>query len=296
MNIKNQRKGIILSGGSGTRLYPITSVLSKQLLPIYDKPMIYYPLSTLMLSNIREVLIISNKEYIAFYKKMFGNGSNLGMEIQYKIQPKPEGLAQAFILGEDFLDNKPSSLILGDNIFYGKSLKGILKDANSNLKMSSIFAYNVENPKSFGVVEFDNKKNVISIEEKPESPKSTFAVTGLYFYDNNASKIAKTLKPSKRGELEITDLNNIYIKENKLKTVLLSDEFSWFDTGTFDSLLEASLFVQKTQKETKVIISCLEYIAFQNKWINEDQVLEQLKKFGNNNYAYFLEETFKKNK
>jgi glucose-1-phosphate thymidylyltransferase len=294
MRINTQRKGIILSGGNGTRLNPITSVLSKQLLPIYDKPMIYYPLSTLMLAEIRQILIISTADHITFFQQMFGNGSHLGMEIQYKIQPNPEGLAQAFILGEEFLDKNLSALILGDNIFYGNSLKKTLLDANDNAEMSSIFAYSVNNPKAFGVVEFDDKKNVVSIEEKPLIPKSNFAVTGLYFYDNNVSKLAKTLKPSDRGELEITDLNNLYIKESKLKTVLLSEDFNWFDTGTFESLLGAANFVQKTQKETNGVLSCLEYIAFQNNWINEDQVLEQLKKIGKNSYSDFIKKILKK--
>lgn len=284
----NNRKGIILSGGSGTRLYPITSAMSKQLLPVYDKPMIYYPLYTLMLSGIRQILIISNIEYMDLYKNLLQDGSQIGIEISYKIQPKPEGLAQSFILGEEFLDNNPSALILGDNIFQGMSFQNYLSSANSDIENSTIFAYKVNNPQAFGVVGFDRFNNVISIEEKPQSPQSDYAVTGLYFYDKDVCKKAKTLKPSKRNELEITDLNNIYIKEGKLKTILLPNDFNWYDTGTFNSLLDASNFIKNLQDKNHFLYACLELIAFKNGWIDKKQLKKQLSLFGNNHYKNFL--------
>lgn len=289
-----QRKGIILSGGSGTRLYPITSAMSKQLLPVFDKPMIYYPLYTLMLSGIRQILIISNSEYIDLYRNLLRDGSQMGVEINYKIQPKPEGLAQAFILGEKFLDNNPSALILGDNIFQGKALQNYLLSAYSDEENSTIFAKKVKNPKAFGVVEFDKHNNVISIEEKPQNPQSDYAVTGLYFYDKDVCEKVKTLKPSKRNELEITDLNNMYIKERKLKTVLLPNDFNWYDTGTFSSLLNASNFIKIFQDENKFLYGCLEFIAFENGWIDKKQLKAQLSSLGNNHYRDFLTEVLNK--
>lgn len=281
-------KGIILAGGSGSRLYPITKGISKQLLPIYDKPMIYYPLSVLMLSNIREVLIISNLEYIDFYKNLLGDGKSLGIKYEYKIQEKPRGLADAFIVGEEFIGNDSVCLILGDNIFYGQGLVPRLMNAASVEDGAVIFGYYVTNPWEFGVVEFDEDYNVISLEEKPEKPKSNYAIPGLYYYDNSVIEKAKKLKPSPRGEIEITDLNREYLKEGKLKIELLGRGFAWLDTGTYDGLANASNFVQTMQKRTGLYISCIEEIAYRNKWITRNELIAIGKQYEKTEYGKYI--------
>lgn len=281
-------KGIILAGGSGSRLYPITKGISKQLLPIYDKPMVYYPLSVLMLSKIREVLIISNPEYIDFYKNLLGDGSHLGVEIEYKIQEKPRGLADAFMVGEEFIDDDSVCLILGDNIFYGQGFVPKLLRASSLKEGAVIFGYYVPDPREFGVVEFDENRNVISLEEKPKNPKSHYAVPGLYFYDNSVIERAKKLKPSARGELEITDLNKEYLKEDKLKVELLGRGFAWLDTGSYDGLANASNFVHTMQKRTGLYISCPEEIAYRNKWITKAQLIALGKEYEKTDYGQYL--------
>jgi glucose-1-phosphate thymidylyltransferase len=280
-------KGIILAGGSGTRLYPITRGISKQLLPIYDKPMIYYPLSTLMLSGIREVLIISNPEYIDNYKQIFGDGSWLGMKIEYAIQEKARGLAEAFIIGEEFIGSDSVCLVLGDNIFYGQGFSDILLEAKKN-KGATVFAYPVKNPKSFGVVEFDRNFKAISVEEKPDNPKSNYAVVGLYFYDNNVIKYAKKITPSKRGELEITSINDVYLQNNELNVKLLGRGFAWFDCGTHDSLLEANQFVATIEKRQGYKVACIEEIAYRNKWIDKKQLINLAKSLLKTNYGQYL--------
>ncbi|WP_129408560.1 glucose-1-phosphate thymidylyltransferase RfbA [Marinitoga lauensis] len=281
-------KGIILAGGSGTRLYPITHAISKQLLPIYDKPMIYYPLSILMLAKIRDVLIISNPEYVDLYKNLFGNGNHLGMNIEYKIQEKPKGLADAFIVGEEFIKDEPVSLILGDNVFYGVGFRLILEEASKLKDGALIFGYYVNNPRDFGVVEFDDKGKVLSLEEKPENPKSHYAIPGLYFYDNTVVEKAKSLKPSKRGELEITDLNKEYLKEGKLKVSLLGRGYAWLDTGTYDGLANATDFVKTIQKRTGLYVSCIEEIAYRNKWIDKEQLIKLGKKYEKTDYGKYI--------
>ena len=281
-------KGIILAGGSGTRLYPITKGISKQLLPIYDKPMIYYPLSVLMLSKIKEVLVISNPEYIEFYENLLGDGSHLGMQIEYKIQEKPRGLADAFIVGEDFIGDDSVCLILGDNVFYGQGFVPKLERASSLKEGAVIFGYYVPDPREFGVVEFDEKRNVISLEEKPENPKSHYAVPGLYFYDNSVIERAKSLKPSARGEIEITDLNMTYLKEDKLKVELLGRGFAWLDTGSYDGLANASNFVQTMQKRTGLYISCPEEIAYRNKWITKEELIALGREYEKTEYGQYL--------
>lgn len=265
-------KGIILAGGSGTRLYPITKTISKHLIPVYDKPMIYYPLSVLMLAGMREVLIITTPKDLQLYQTLLGTGDHIGIKITYKIQEQPKGLADAFIIGEDFIGKDSVCLILGDNIFFGQGFTPILKKATTLKEGAIVFGYQVKDPSRFGVVAFDENKNAISIEEKPENPKSNFAVTGLYFYDNEVVSIAKKVQPSKRGELEITDINNEYLKRKKLKVQLLGRGFAWLDTGTFESLLEASQFVETVQKRQGYMIACLEEIALKNGWINKPEV------------------------
>jgi glucose-1-phosphate thymidylyltransferase len=286
-------KGIILAGGSGSRLYPITKGISKQLLPIYDKPMIYYPLSVLMLSGIREILIISNPEFIELFKNLLNDGSHLGLKIEYKIQEKPRGLADAFIVGEDFIGDDSVGLILGDNIFFGEGFIRHLKIASSNKKGATIFGYYVNNPNDFGVVEFDDENNVVSLEEKPKKPKSNYAIPGLYFYDNTVIEKAKNLEPSTRGELEITDLNKEYLKENKLKVQLLGRGFAWLDTGTFDGLADANEFVKTLQKRTGLYIGCLEEIAYKNNWIDKYQLLNIANKSHKNKYGEYLKSLIK---
>lgn len=281
-------KGIILAGGSGSRLYPITKGISKQLLPIYDKPMIYYPLSVLMLSKIKEVLVISNPEYIDFYKNLLGDGSSLGMRFEYKIQDKPRGLADAFIVGEEFIGDDSVCLILGDNIFYGQGFVPKLLNASQIKEGAVIFGYYVPDPKEFGVVEFDENFNVLSIEEKPERPKSHYAVPGLYYYDNSVIERAKKLKPSARGEIEITDLNREYLNEGKLKVELLGRGFAWLDTGTYDGLANASNFVRTMQERTGLYISCLEEIAYRNKWITKEELISLGKEYEKTEYGKYL--------
>ena len=281
-------KGIILAGGSGTRLYPITRSISKQIIPVYDKPMIYYPLSVLMLAGIREILIISTPEDIGLYEKLFGDGSQLGLKLSYKIQPSPDGLAQAFILGEEFIGNDKVSMILGDNIFYGYKFRKILEQAATLEDGATVFGYYVNDPERYGVVEFDDAGKVISIEEKPDEPKSNYAVTGLYFYSNDVVEKAKGLKPSKRGELEITDLNRIYLEENRLKVKLLSRGFAWLDTGTHDSLLQAANFISTIEQRQGLKVSCIEEIAWKKGYISTEQLIDLAKPLSKNQYGEYL--------
>ena len=283
-------KGIILAGGSGTRLYPMTMVTSKQLLPVYDKPMIYYPLSTLMMAGIRDILIISTPVDLPNFERLLGDGSNFGIHLTYAVQPSPDGLAQAFIIGEDFIGGEPCAMVLGDNIFYGNGFCKLLKEAASDAEngMSTIFGYFVNDPERFGVVEFDDNENVISIEEKPKNPKSNYCVTGLYFYGNTVAEKAKKVKPSARGELEITDLNNLFLKEGSLKVKLLGRGFAWLDTGTVESLSQASDFVRITESRQSVMIAAPEEIAYNNGWIEKDGLLLQAQRYGKSPYGEHL--------
>ena len=283
-------KGIILAGGSGTRLYPLTCVTSKQLLPIYDKPMIYYPLSSLMLAGIRDILIISTPTDTPRFKELLGDGHQFGVNLSYAVQESPDGLAQAFIIGESFIGDEPCAMILGDNIFYGGYFTKLLNEAvvNAQNGYSTIFGYYVKDPERFGVVEFDDNMNVLSLEEKPKEPKSNYCITGLYFYDNRAVQMAKKVKPSARGELEITDMNRLYLDENRLKVQILGRGFAWLDTGTVDSLMEAALFVQTVQNQQGVVISAPEEIAFRKKWITKDELLKSADLYGKSPYGEHL--------
>lgn len=283
-------KGIILAGGSGTRLYPITKGVSKQLLPVYDKPMIYYPLSVLMLSGIHEILIISTPEDLPYFKKLLKDGSEIGLKLSYKEQPSPDGLAQAFIIGEDFIKNDDVCLILGDNIFYGSGFSGMLKNAKNNVVKgkSTVFGYYVNDPDRYGIAEFDNEGNVISIEEKPKNPKSNFAVVGLYFYTNDVIEIAKSIKPSQRGELEITTVNEVYLKQKKLKLELLGRGFTWLDTGTHNSLLKAGNFIESIESRKGLKVACIEEIAYRMNYIDKNQVRKLAKSLRKNEYGQYL--------
>ncbi|MGN6711805.1 glucose-1-phosphate thymidylyltransferase RfbA [Anaerocolumna jejuensis] len=285
-------KGIILAGGSGTRLYPLTMVTSKQLLPVYDKPMIYYPLSTLMLAGIKDILIISTPHDLPNFEKLLGDGSKYGIKLSYAEQPSPDGLAQAFLIGEEFIGGEACAMVLGDNIFYGSGLTKHLKDAGTRTHGATVFGYYVEDPERFGIVEFDLNGKVISIEEKPEMPKSNYCVTGLYFYDNRVSEFAKKVKPSKRGELEITDLNRMYLEEGSLNVVTLGRGYAWMDTGTIDALSDASEFVRVIEKRQGIQIAAIEEIAYINGWISKDMLNKTAEYYGKSNYGQHLRKVY----
>ncbi len=285
-------KGIILAGGSGTRLYPLTMVTSKQLLPVYDKPMIYYPLSTLMLAGIREILLISTPQDLPNFERLLGDGGQYGISLSYKVQPSPDGLAQAFLLGEDFIGGQPCAMVLGDNIFYGNGFGRLLREAANDAGegKATVFGYYVNDPKRFGIVEFDGEGRVISVEEKPQEPKSNYCITGLYFYDGRVTEYAKQVKPSARGELEITDLNRMYLKDGSLNVKLLGRGFAWLDTGTVDSLAEATDFVQTLQKRQSVEISAPEEIAYVNGWVTKEELLKSAVRYGKSPYGEHLKQ------
>jgi glucose-1-phosphate thymidylyltransferase len=283
-----KRKGIILAGGSGTRLYPVTHTISKQLLPVYDKPMIYYPLTTLMLGDIRDILIISTPQDLPQFENLLGDGSQWGLKLSYTVQPSPDGLAQAFILGEEFIGDDLSTLILGDNIFYGHDLENLLNSANARESGATVFAYHVNDPERYGVVEFNPDNQAISLEEKPQQPKSNFAVTGLYFYDHNVVELAKNLKPSTRGELEITDLNKLYLNNNDLFVEIMDRGYAWLDTGTHDSLLEAGQFISTIENRQGLKVACPEEIAFRKGWINKNELKILAKDLIKNSYGEYL--------
>lgn len=281
-------KGIILAGGSGTRLYPITKGISKQLIPVYDKPMIYYPLSTLMLAGITDILVISTPEYTPLFEQLLGDGSDIGVSLTYKVQEKPNGLAEAFILGADFIGDDSVCLILGDNIYYGSGLSKLVQEAAQKIDGATVFGYHVNDPERFGVVEFDDNMKALSIEEKPENPKSNYAVTGLYFYDNTVVEKAKNLKPSDRGELEITDINKLYLDEGKLDVKLMGRGYAWLDTGTHDSMMEAASFIATIQKRQNLKVACLEEIAYRMGYINKEKLVELAQPMKKNDYGEYL--------
>lgn len=281
-------KGIILAGGSGTRLYPITKGISKQLIPVYDKPMIYYPLSTLMLAGITDILVISTPEYTPLFEQLLGDGSDIGVSLTYKVQEKPNGLAEAFILGAEFIGNDSVCLILGDNIYYGSGLSKLVQEAAEKIDGATVFGYHVNDPERFGVVEFDDDMKALSIEEKPENPKSNYAVTGLYFYDNTVVEKAKNLKPSNRGELEITDINKLYLDEGKLDVKLMGRGYAWLDTGTHDSMMEAASFIATIQKRQNLKVACLEEIAYRMGYISKEKLVELAQPMKKNDYGQYL--------